>query len=406
MSTRFANASSHSAHHKSLGTHGINNGKVSTHARSQSILTAPAHLQRTSTMAYDGAAPPSPPLSPTSSSPMSPMLETAARLRQGMDSLMSSLSNLGRSPDNSSDGGCKKSSTTRVGEGETVIIPSRHTTTTTTTEVPRRSPRNPIKHRRTAATKPTPPVTPTKTAAQQEAEFQAARLRKHQQTYGKHTLLGPPLVEDEGKLCLVLDMDETLLHSEFMSEHEFRQAEKRKRVRGRTPDFSVRLDCGEGSEIVQVHKRAGVDKFLARCAKHFEVIVFTAALPIYAKPVLDVLDKKGIIKHRFYRGSTVSYMGENFVKDVGMFGRDMRRTLLIDNNPHAMLPQPDNAFPILSWFDDDNDTELEKTFALLMKMKKMKDIRPFLKKQFNFREQMGFLDDDESSEFSDDDYGP
>jgi TFIIF-interacting CTD phosphatase-like protein len=72
------------------------------------------------------------------------------------------------------------------------------------------------------------------------------------------------------------------------------------------------------------------------------------------------------------------------VKDVGMFGRDMRRTLLIDNNPYAMLPQPDNAFPILSWFDDD-DRELDTVFELLMKMKSMRDVRPLLKKQFSYR---------------------
>ena len=60
-------------------------------------------------------------------------------------------------------------------------------------------------------------------------------------------------------------------------------------------------------KFYQVFKRPGLDKFLRDLAKDFEVVVFTAAVPLYAKPVLDLTDKQGYITHRLYRSSTVTF---------------------------------------------------------------------------------------------------
>lgn len=42
-----------------------------------------------------------------------------------------------------------------------------------------------------------------------------------------------------------------------------------------------------------MRKRPGVDEFLARVAKLYEVIIFTASLPQYANPLLDLVRKSG-----------------------------------------------------------------------------------------------------------------
>jgi RNA polymerase II subunit A small phosphatase-like protein len=209
------------------------------------------------------------------------------------------------------------------------------------------------------------------------------RLAKWHQQYGHNTLLGPPLAEDEGKLCVVLDMDETLLHSQLFQEqypiHEQWPLERK-------PDFKLNMFKKEGYNIAHVHKRNGVDHFLQQCSEHFEVIVFTAAHPIYARPVLDIIDKHGtLIKKRLYRDSTTPYGGLQYTKNIALLGRDMKRCLLIDDDPGVMLPQPDNAFPIKRWIDDDTDTELQTAFDLLMQMKELDDVRPFLRDQIDFR---------------------
>jgi Dullard-like phosphatase family protein len=204
------------------------------------------------------------------------------------------------------------------------------------------------------------------------------------------SLLPPQTPEDRGRLCVILDMDETLLHSRFTSvDNDFRQEELREAVTG-PHDFSLTFNLSEGAaaERVYVSQRPMLQKFLQSLSKEFEPIVFTAALPVYAAPVLDRIDVKNYIRHRLYRESTVMFKGQNFVKDIAMCGRDIKRIVLIDNNPLAMVATPDNAVPIPSWFDQADDRELEKVLAILKEMKDLEDVRPYLKKKFRFRENL------------------
>jgi Dullard-like phosphatase family protein len=204
------------------------------------------------------------------------------------------------------------------------------------------------------------------------------------------SLLPPQSKRDKGRLTVILDMDETLLHSEFTTaDNDYRQFEERLEV-SRPPDFTLRLNTADGDETVHVLKRNGLKHFLEQVSLHFEPILFTAALPVYASPVLDQIDPERLLRHRLYRDATVSYRGENFVKDVGRLGRPMNRIVIVDNNPHAMLPHPDNALPVVSFYDQE-DNELEKVLDTLMEMKKFQDIRPFMKQRFRFREHLDEL---------------
>jgi Dullard-like phosphatase family protein len=200
-------------------------------------------------------------------------------------------------------------------------------------------------------------------------------------------LLPPQAPEHKGKLCVVLDMDETLIHSQFNSAVEYRQAEAREDVKSKH-DFVVHIGSGDEDETANVYMRPGLARFIEKGSAMFEFVVFTAALPVYAKPVLDRIDPHNKFAARLYRDATVTFKGQPFVKDLNLLGRDMKRTLIIDNNPYAMLATPDNAMPILSYYDDPTDRELDKALALLQEMKNLDDIRPYLKKRFKFRQQL------------------
>lgn len=53
-----------------------------------------------------------------------------------------------------------------------------------------------------------------------------------------------------------------------------------------------------------MNKRPGLDPFLEALAREYNTIVFTAAMPDYAGPVLDYIDPKGTLFHRrLYRSS-------------------------------------------------------------------------------------------------------
>lgn len=207
-------------------------------------------------------------------------------------------------------------------------------------------------------------------------------------------LIPPPHPKDVGKLTVVLDMDETLLHSKFQG-IDYRQAEFRAVATATKPSFQVTLppdDFGQyPAEVVKVYERPHLRKFLAHISERYEPILFTAALPVYADPVLDEVDPGGVLRHRLYRSSCVPFAGYEFVKDIRMLGRDMARIVIVDNNPHAMLATLSNAIPIKDFYDDHNDTELVKLLGLLEHLDTLTDVRPYLTSLF------GMFDDSSSA---------
>jgi RNA polymerase II subunit A small phosphatase-like protein len=164
------------------------------------------------------------------------------------------------------------------------------------------------------------------------------------------SLLGPPKDEHKGRKTLVLDLDETLIHSSFRP------------VPG--PDYIVSIELEGVTHKVYVQKRPGVDEFLEAVATKFEVVIFTASLDMYANPVIDHLDTKRVCSKRLFRESCVQHYG-TYVKDLSLLGRDLKQTLIIDNSPYSYMFQPDNAIPITSWFNDKADRELYELVPFL-----------------------------------------
>ncbi|CAM9167206.1 unnamed protein product, partial [Phaeothamnion confervicola] len=107
---------------------------------------------------------------------------------------------------------------------------------------------------------------------------------------------------------------------------------------------------------VFVLKRPGVDEFLLRVSKLYEVIIFTASLPQYANPLLDRLDPHSTIRFRLFREHCTFHEGY-FVKDLTLL-RGNPDTIIVDNSPMAYMFQPENAIDCTSWLVDPNDTEL------------------------------------------------
>ncbi|MES1911721.1 MAG: hypothetical protein MHM6MM_004112 [Cercozoa sp. M6MM] len=90
-------------------------------------------------------------------------------------------------------------------------------------------------------------------------EFLHPVSRAQQHRTGSDALLGAPASTELGKPTLVLDLDETLVHSSFKPVRE--------------PDFIVKVHIEGTVHNVYVQKRPGAEEFLRACAEHWEVCV-------------------------------------------------------------------------------------------------------------------------------------
>ncbi|ETV93672.1 hypothetical protein H310_12439 [Aphanomyces invadans] len=181
----------------------------------------------------------------------------------------------------------------------------------------------------------------------------------------------PPKDSTAPKLCLVLDLDETLVHCTI---DDIPQADMK---------FPIEYDSHE--YIVSVKRRPFMMEFLSQVSEWFEVVVFTASQRVYAETLLDLLDPyHQLIQHRLYRENCLPVDG-NYLKDLNVLGRDLAHVLLIDNSPHAFGYQVTNGVPIESWFSDESDSELLKLLPFLESLLHVDDVRPVLAKQFQIQ---------------------
>ncbi|KAK0529268.1 hypothetical protein OC842_004292 [Tilletia horrida] len=178
-----------------------------------------------------------------------------------------------------------------------------------------------------------------------------------------HPLLAPIGGKDEGRKCLVLDLDETLVHSSF------------KMIQN--ADFIVPVEIEGHFHNVYVIKRPGVDEFMRKMGEIYEVVVFTASLSKYADPVLDMLDIHRVVRHRLFRESCYNHKG-NYVKDLSQLGRPIGETLILDNSPASYIFHANNAVPVSSWFNDPHDTELVDLCEFLRDLSVVDDVRTVL----------------------------
>jgi RNA polymerase II subunit A small phosphatase-like protein len=184
-------------------------------------------------------------------------------------------------------------------------------------------------------------------------------------------LLAPLPPEDVNKKTLVLDLDETLVHSSFKPIPD--------------PDFVMSIELENVIHKVYVRKRPGVDNFLRVVGEKFEVVVFTASLAKYADPLLDILDRGRLVKKRLFREACVQHYG-NYVKDLSHLGRPLTNVIIIDNSPFSYMFQPDNAIPITSWFNDKADRQLYDLLPFLEQLMYVDDVCTLLqRKRMNFQ---------------------
>lgn len=229
------------------------------------------------------------------------------------------------------------------------------------------------------------------------------------------------------KKTLVLDLDETLIHS--LSRYNSSALNKTK---GKSIEVKV---MGSLPTLYHIYKRPFVEEFLSIVYQWFDLICFTASIKEYADPVIDYLEEQvlsngflkniqnsklnasnRIFKQRYYRDSCIFVEGKGYVKDLSALlldetknsknkpqarsdttpkprsrtssissslsksnsitkPLDYSRIIIIDNSPISYVYHKDNGLMIEGWINDPDDMELMNLLPLLNSLRFVSDVR-------------------------------
>ena len=159
---------------------------------------------------------------------------------------------------------------------------------------------------------------------------------------------GSPAARKARMPVLVLDLDETLVHTIFSASGN-----------------------GGMDSIRTILKRPGCDAFLSTMSQHFELVAFTAGIKEYGTRVLQLLDPaKAIFRRSFFRPSCkVLSCGDGFqvyAKDLRNVTKDLNRCIIIDNIAENYMLQPGHGLAIIDFLGDEQDRALADLTPLLV----------------------------------------
>lgn len=186
------------------------------------------------------------------------------------------------------------------------------------------------------------------------------------------------------KPLLILDLDETLIHA---------TADKI----GDNFDFSVYQYF--------VYLRPGLAAFLAQCAAHFQLAVWSSASDDYVQAIaqhifpagiapvfvwgrsrctrfrLPEVDEHGILSLDY----ASKYEFAKRLKKVSRRGFNLKRVLIVDDTPEKVSQHYGNAIYIRPFTGSKDDTELGRLASYLLKLKDAENFRTIEKR--NWRQQ-------------------
>jgi len=171
----------------------------------------------------------------------------------------------------------------------------------------------------------------------------------------------------KGKKIAVFDLDETLVHCDTK---DYTKSEVL---------LSVNLPNGEVAKI-GVNIRPHVYECLREVKKNYVIVAYTASHQIYADTILNYIDPLNtFFSYRLYRNNCLKVKVDDesiYVKDLRIFkGISLLDIIIIDNSVLSFSFQLDNGIPILPFYDNKDDNELQVLTNYLNHLSKIPDIR-------------------------------
>ena len=145
-------------------------------------------------------------------------------------------------------------------------------------------------------------------------------------------VLLPPINSKKFNYTIILDLDETLIYleKEYYTFNNIHNIKNKK-----------------------LTLRPGLFNFLDRMKKIYEIILFTFSSPEYASPIIQLIEKEGkYFEHILYIQQAI-YMNGSYVKNIQYLGRDIKKTIIIEDNINNISKfNRDNAICIKPFYGD------------------------------------------------------
>lgn len=207
------------------------------------------------------------------------------------------------------------------------------------------------------------------------APTQVQRIKKRERKPSKSSTRAaslppiPKLFAPRARKLLVLDLDETLVHTMTRGYHRNCQMVELQRTNAAMSSFYY------------VAKRPFCIDFLRAVMQWYDLAIFTASVSEYADPIIDLLEHdvgERVFRQRLYRDSCESTFNGGYVKDLKVFGLDLGRVILLDNSPASYSRQLGNGLAIEGWISDPSDHALLQLLPLLFALRYTSDVRSVL----------------------------
>lgn len=206
------------------------------------------------------------------------------------------------------------------------------------------------------------------------------------------------IIEDAGqqppqKLTVVLDLDETLICA-----YETSSVSDELKTQATEAGLNwFELECvfdnkeADGEPIINyvtVFERPGLKEFLQQLSEFADLVLFTAGVEGYARPLVDRIDTENRFSLRLYRPSTIRTEHREYVKDLTCITKDLCNIVIVDNNPYSFLLQPDNGIPCVPFSaGQPHDTQLlDVILPILKDLSEQKDVRHVLYEKYHMPE--------------------
>lgn len=152
---------------------------------------------------------------------------------------------------------------------------------------------------------------------------------------------------DRKKKILFLDLDETLIHSDFSNKFEYWDAQ-------------IQIEVEEGSTAkLNILIRPYLTEFLEFVSKKFNVVLFTAGLESYAEAIIQYIDPMDEYFHlKLFRDSCLEFKNF-FIKDLSILSTfGLKDMIIVDNCVFSFARNLKNGILVTSYYNDTNDEEL------------------------------------------------